>query len=315
MTLTDCVTRATGCKNADYVSFSPTFKTCSWYKACDFTAQGLRQFAGNGTDYQSQRVKPATSAGTNATGCCGDRYECTRPLPDGGNCDTAAKGAWHTIPPPAPPQGNSGFGCDALVVGSIDVALRTAQLLNKHGKVPMYSNPASFARPLKTPIWMNESRLVDALAGTAWMVNYEFMRAESIMNGCPGANITTGECILDNMLAESKLGVAAGVHTYLKRVNASDPNSPIENQLPHMAAFMLAQQEHWYYFGSTGWWDDDYVWDELFDKVSTCGKPTELAPAVGSGPVYTRAFEHCKVSLDCTDSASCKGDIQFGTGG
>ena len=48
-----------------------------------------------------------------------------------------------------------------------------------------------------------------------------------------------------------------------------------------------------------------------YDKASTCGKPTEPAPAVGSGPVYTRAFEHCKVTLDCTDSSFCKGDIKF----
>ena len=59
---------------------------------------------------------------------------------------SAHAGAAAAAPPPPPPQGDSGFGCDALVVGSIDVALRTAQLLNKHGKVPMYSNPASFAK-------------------------------------------------------------------------------------------------------------------------------------------------------------------------
>ena len=147
------------------------------------------------------------------------------------------------------------------------------------------------------------------------MANYEFMRAESIMNGCPGAKVTTGECILNNMLTESKLGVAAGVHTYLQHVNQSDPTSPLESQLPHMAAFLLARGEHWYYFGSTGWWDNDYAWDSLYDKASTCGKPTEPAPAVGAGPVYTRAFEHCNVLLDCTNTSFCKGDIKFEKGG
>merc|ERR1712166_436259 len=215
-------------------------------------------------------------------------------------------------PPPVESQeGVAGFGCDALVVGAIDVAVRTAELLNKHGKVPIYSNPASFSRPPKTPIWMNESRLVDALAGSSWMANYEFMRAESIMNGCPGSAVSTGECILNNMLTESKLGVASGVHTYLQHVNATDPSSPLEDQLPHMAAFMLAREEHWYYFGSTGWWDADYSYQAVYDKASTCGKPSEPAPAVGSGPVYTRAFEHCAVSLDCTNSSFCKGNIQF----
>ena len=93
-----------------------------------------------------------------------------------------------------------------------------------------------------------------------------------------------GWCILDNLLEESKLGVAAvrrsrihsfksfrskglrsirlrtecdlyhcavglhvqGVHTYLKHENATDPASPVESQLPHIAAFMLAQTENWY---------------------------------------------------------------------
>ena len=58
----------------------------------------------------------------------------------------------------------------------------------------------------------------------------------------------------------------AGVHTYLRHVNASDPSTPVETQLPHIAAFMLAQAENWYYFGSTGWWDDDFVWNDLYDK-------------------------------------------------
>ena len=66
--------------------------------------------------------------------------------------------------------------------------------------------------------------------------------------------MSTGECILNNMLTESKLGVPAGVHTYLQHVNATDPSSPLEDEMPHMAAFMLAREEHWYYFGSTGRW-------------------------------------------------------------
>ena len=40
--------------------------------------------------------------------------------------------------------------------------------------------------------------------------------------------------------------MAAGFHPYLRHVNATDPTSPVESQLPHMAAFMLAQQENWY---------------------------------------------------------------------
>ena len=76
---------------------------------------------------------------------------------------------------------------------------------------------------------------------------------------------------------------------------------------------LFVQTENWYYFGSTGWWDNDFVWTDLYDKATGCGKPTEPAPAVGSGPVYSRSFEKCKVSLDCTNTTACKGDIKFGS--
>eukprot|EP01051_Picozoa_sp_SAG22_P003901 SAG22_NODE_198_length_15480_cov_24.005526_9_plen_76_part_00 len=62
-----------------------------------------------------------------------------------------------------------GAGCEALLNGTIDVAVRTAQLLNAHGKVPMYANVGTFAKPAKQNIWMNESRLAGALEGTQWM--------------------------------------------------------------------------------------------------------------------------------------------------
>ena len=134
-----------------------------------------------------------------------------------------------------------GAGCDALLEGSIDVAVRTAKALNAHGKVPMYANPGTFLKPAKQNIWMNESKLVEALEGTSWMTYYESARAESMLNGCPGSAVQAGWCVLDNLLKESKLGVAAGVHTYYQHVNRTDPSSPVEDPLPHMAAFMLAR--------------------------------------------------------------------------
>merc|ERR1711934_243539 len=206
-----------------------------------------------------------------------------------------------------------GAGCQALLDGSVDVAVRTPKLLNAHGKVPMFANPGTFLKPATQNIWMNESKLAEALTGTQWMTYYESARAETMMNGCPGSKVTTGWCILDNLLTESARGIAAGVHTYLQHVNRTDPSSPVESQLPHMAAFMLAQQENWYYFGSTGWWDNSFEWEGLFDRATTCGKPVEPAPTVGSGPVYSRMFEHCRVSLDCTNTTFCQGDIKFGT--
>ena len=54
-----------------------------------------------------------------------------------------------------------------MSTGAVDLAQRTAEALNKGGKVPMFSNPASFVnRPKPAPIWLNESRLVNALQDT-----------------------------------------------------------------------------------------------------------------------------------------------------
>ena len=64
---------------------------------------------------------------------------------------------------------------------------------------------------------------------------------------------STGQ--LQNMLTESSLGLSAGVHVYYQHANKSDPTSPLEDPTPHIAAFMLMRQEHWYFFGSTGWLD------------------------------------------------------------
>ena len=97
--LAACAAKAAACADANFVSWSVRNKDCSWYKACTFTNASLRRFAGNGTDYRSQvvrLVKGAPPAGTSATGCCGDLYECTRhPPPSEGNCDKDPRGAWN----------------------------------------------------------------------------------------------------------------------------------------------------------------------------------------------------------------------------
>eukprot|EP01048_Picozoa_sp_COSAG05_P004453 COSAG05_NODE_240_length_13119_cov_122.275806_2_plen_346_part_00 len=76
-----------------------------------------------------------------------------------------------TINVPGCTKANASWtGCEALVDGSIEVAVRTTKLLNEHGKVPMYANPGTFKHPLVGQhIWLNESNLVDALDGMAWM--------------------------------------------------------------------------------------------------------------------------------------------------
>ena len=97
----------------------------------------------------------------------------------------------------------------------------------------------------------------------------------------------------------------AGVHTYYhKPVNGTreDPES-------HLAAFLLARSEYWYYFGSTGWLDSDFVWSAWYDKAAACGRPKDAAKEVNQ--VFTRQMEGCRVTLDCAKSAGCIGKIDF----
>ena len=157
----------------------------------------------------------------------------------------------------------------------------------------MFSNPASFANFQKAPIWLDEARLLAGLNGTQFQFNYEFMRAEALAS--------SGQ--LPNMLQESSLDVPMGVHVYYK--NAT------EDPTPHVAAFMLLRSEYWYFFGSTGWVDSDWKWSPIYDKVGKCGKP--LGRAVGSPAptIYTRAYEGCKVRLDCTDPKNCEATIEM----
>ena len=74
-----------------------------------------------------------------------------------------------------------------------------------------------------------------------------------------------------------------------------------------MAAFLLTRQENWYYFGSTGWWDDSYSWTDLYDKATACGMPK--GPASSTDQVYSRGYDHCGVTLDCSNATNCVGTV------
>lgn len=188
-----------------------------------------------------------------------------------------------------------GDGCEALLSGTLDLARRVAVALNKGGKVAMFSNPASFNNTQQAPIWLDEARLVSALEGTQYQFNYEFMRAEQMAS--------SGQ--LANMLEESRLGIPAGVHTYLK--------NSTEDLTPHLAVFMLFRQEHWYSFTSTGWLDKDWSWSPLYDRLGTCGLPLNNATATKPGVAYFRKYENCTVSLNCSDPKNCRAAIDWGT--
>ena len=187
-----------------------------------------------------------------------------------------------------------GAGCEALLAGTLDLARRVALSLNAHGKVPIFSNPASFANPKPhAPFWLDEARLLKALEGTDYLFNYEFVRAEQLSS--------SGQ--LPNLLQESKLGVPMGVHTYL--------NSATEDPTPHAAAFLLFREAHWYFFASTGWLDGDWKWSEAFDRLGACGRPLGAAVGVPAPVVYTRAYEGCRVALNCTNASQCVATVEM----
>ena len=149
-----------------------------------------------------------------------------------------------------------GPGCEALLSGTLDLARRIALALNAVGKVPMFSNAASFANPTRAPIWLDEQRLVDALSGTQYLFNYEFFRAEQ----------AASSFALPNLLEESALGIPVGMHTRVPhaalascaRARPPPPllspspralcrylNNLTEDPMPHLAAFMVFRQEQW----------------------------------------------------------------------
>ena len=105
------------------------------------------------------------------------------------------------------------------------------------------------------------------------------------------------------MLTEAQIGVAATVHTYY--------HTAMEDPTPHMSAFLLARSEQWSFMGSTGWWDNSYHWSALYDSCRQCGHP--LGPAKEDSPSrkFTRAFEGCNVSLDCSNTSACVGHLIF----
>ena len=83
--------------------------------------------------------------------------------------------------------------------------------------------------------------LPSSAAGTQWLAYYEGARADQVLGPeerAPGS----AAWMMRNMLREGELGVPAGVHTYLRH---NDTAGTVEGALPHIAAFMLARQEHW----------------------------------------------------------------------
>jgi hypothetical protein len=186
------------------------------------------------------------------------------------------------------PNCSASGGCEALIEGTLDVLRRACVALNAVHKVPMLANPAYFRDIGNKKIWLDERRLLDALAGLDFMRYYEFVRAESALSSG----------LLPNMLEESRRGVPVGAHTYFKNAT-EDPTA-------HMAAFLLGREDGWYFFGSTGWFDRDFAWSAEYDRAAVCGRP--LGPASGGPLHFARNFTGCTVRLECTNgSAAMRG--------
>ena len=91
-----------------------------------------------------------------------------------------------------------------------------------------------------------------------------------------------------------------------------------EDPTPHLAAFMVFRQEHWYSFSSTGWLDSDWEWHDIYDKLGSCGTPVDKEAVGAPAPtVYTREYQHCKFKLDCSNPApkSCVTSIKWSATG
>jgi hypothetical protein len=67
-----------------------------------------------------------------------------------------------------------------------------------------------------------------------------------------------------------------------------------------------------YFLGSTGWWDDSFHWDDLYDACAVCGKPLGAA-TIAHESIFSRIYDGCHVTLDCSNAtAGCVGSLKFG---
>ena len=96
------------------------------------------------------------------------------------------------------------------------------------------------------------------------------------------------------------------------RVGNSYLKNQTEDVTPHAAAFLLFREAGWYFFGSTGWLDEDWQWEPVYDKLAACGKP-EGAAAYDSAGVLRRSFAGCSVFLNCTGDGkgSCVAGVEY----
>ncbi|GAB5372814.1 hypothetical protein AAMO2058_001696800 [Amorphochlora amoebiformis] len=145
----------------------------------------------------------------------------------------------------------------------------------------------------------DENRFMKQLTRGGWVRYYEFVRGE---NPFP---------VLPNIIREGELGMSVVIHVYLER-NVSAPDLT-----DHIALFLIAREEGFYFMASTGWLDADWTWHAQYDLEY--GQPVEKPQKIfhnesgSQGITYSRRYTKCNVSLKCSsiDSDDCKGAIDF----
>lgn len=184
-------------------------------------------------------------------------------------------------------------------------ALRaTADALAAAGKWPIFSSknlreeawqglPAKAIRPCVVP----GNAYAAALEGATWGRFYEFWM---------GQGATYDAATIANVLLEGAAGVGLIARAPADAAaqcpgDTSSCDAPAMTELSYaLAAFLIARTSPYSYFGvSSGWYSQCWCWHAEYDAAAACGAPT--APPIRTSPFsWTRAYEHCTVSVNTT---------------
>jgi hypothetical protein len=196
-------------------------------------------------------------------------------------------------------RGTSNAKCDARAA-ALNVHIQTAKYLASVGKWPVFSSTLGGAAD-------------DAEQDAIWASGVGYTRFDEFFT--PQLNS------MKQLYNETQRGVPTLVHapTSVKR-------HPAIHNIDTMAMFLIATGggSHSYYQYSSGWYDNNWRWDPLFDIQFglPTGPPAVTkygvnASAPQDGEVWERRFDHgnITVSVNCTPAAMkvvwCIGDIKW----
>lgn len=162
--------------------------------------------------------------------------------------------------------------------------------------LPMFSEGQDQVNFLRTNGSRSEEDLHKAIANP-WVRYYEGARGEDAFP------------LLENMLIEAELNIPVVMHVYT--------NGPDEDITTHLALFLIARGDYFYFMASTGWLDDNWHWYPEYDRDygvpigKAVRKKTTVNDETGLEPVvYTRNFTKSFVTLTCyNETTGCVGAI------